>query len=73
MWGMPYQEYPGYWAGGTDPSKNGFGGTPTEYAEAQTRILSHIELWEQSVIKLGIVGYIALEKLRGEVGGRSRF
>ena len=64
MWGMPYRPYPGYWAWGFDPSKTRFGGTPVEYTGARLRILSHLQLWEQSAINLGLERYEALKRIK---------
>ena len=62
MWGEPCRYYPGYWAGGPDPSKKRFGGTPVEYAGAYTKTLNRLRLWEHRAIKLGFGGYNTLKR-----------
>jgi lipid II:glycine glycyltransferase (peptidoglycan interpeptide bridge formation enzyme) len=65
MWGVPrpsYAEPPGF-----DQSKNKFAGTIVEFAEASTRILSHLAYWEQGAIIFGTKGRRALRELRSKI------
>jgi lipid II:glycine glycyltransferase (peptidoglycan interpeptide bridge formation enzyme) len=65
MWGVPrpsYAESPGF-----DRFKKKFAGTTVEYAEASTRVLSHIACWEQGAVMLGTKGRQALRKLRSRI------
>jgi lipid II:glycine glycyltransferase (peptidoglycan interpeptide bridge formation enzyme) len=62
MWGIPrspYAEAPGF-----DRFKKKFAGTTVEYAEASTRVLSHLACWEHGAVMLGTKGRQALRKLR---------
>ena len=70
MWGMPYRPHPGYWAWGYDPSKERFGGTTVEYVEPSLRVLSQLQLWEQSAITFGVEGHKALRNLARQILGR---
>jgi hypothetical protein len=70
MWGMPYRPHPDYWAWGYDPSKERFGGAPVEYAEPSFRVLSQLQLWEQSAISFGVEGHDAVRSLPSHILGR---
>jgi len=62
MWGIPrspYVEAPEF-----DRFKKKFAGTTVEYAEASTRVLSHLACWEHGAVMLGTKGRQALRKLR---------
>ena len=62
MWGIPrspYVEAPEF-----DRFKKKFAGTTVEYAEASTRVLSHLACWEHGAVMLGTKGRQTLRKLR---------
>jgi lipid II:glycine glycyltransferase (peptidoglycan interpeptide bridge formation enzyme) len=65
MWCIPRPSYSE--SLGFDRFKKKFGGSTVEYAEASTRILSHLTCWEQCAIMLGTKGHHALRKLRSRI------
>jgi lipid II:glycine glycyltransferase (peptidoglycan interpeptide bridge formation enzyme) len=67
MWGTAEGVFPAHWPWALDPSKKSFGGTLVRYAEAHIRILSYLQLYEQSALRLGVKGEHALRELRNQI------